>query len=139
MKNLSIIFIIMIMSFLLGCQGFVKNDKLIGNYGLVAVDDDIQSCLCHFDPAQKDGCVPVVTQTVYSIGFNSKYIIAQQHPNNNRKIINYFIVPVNYKNKHWGDNFGSIGPLTLEQFNEKRKELGIPDSLRFTIVNDDLK
>jgi hypothetical protein len=125
---------------LFGCSGFVSNDKLIGNYGLVAVDVSEQSCLCYFEPAHKDlGCVPVVTQTVFSIGFNSKYIIAQQHPNNNRKIINYFIVPVNYTHKHWGDNYGSIGPLTIEQFNEKRKELNIPDSLKFTIVKDDLK
>jgi hypothetical protein len=32
-----------------------------------------------------------------------------------------------------------IGPLTLKQFNEKRKELNIPDSLNFTIEFEKLK
>ena len=81
----------------------------------------------------------MVTQTVFSLGFNSQYIIVKQHPNNNKDTTNYFIVPVNYKQKHWGDNFGSIGPLTLEQFKAKKKELDIPDSLKFNIVRDNLK
>jgi uncharacterized protein DUF3997 len=130
----------MVMICLSGCSGFAVNDKIIGNYSLVGVDGVEQSCVCYFEPTDSNhGCFPVITQTVYSVGFNNKFIIAQQHPDNNRKINNYFILPVNYTKKRWGDNFGLVGPLTFQQFNEKRKELRIPDSLKFTIINDDLK
>ncbi len=39
----------------------------------------------------------------------------------------------------WKTKNGLIGPLTLDQFNEKRKELNIPDSLKFAYENEDLK
>lgn len=128
----------------MGCLGFDTKEKIIGNYYLVAADDQSQLSLSYCDPADKNGCVGITDATIFAVGYNKDYIIAQQHPRTfpnptNKKIINYYILPVDYKNKHWGDNFGLIGPLTLEQFNDKRKELNIPDNLKFTIVKDNLK
>jgi hypothetical protein len=39
----------------------------------------------------------------------------------------------------WRSKNGLIGPLTLDQFNAKRKELNIPDDLTFTKEIEDLK
>jgi len=40
---------------------------------------------------------------------------------------------------NWKTKNGLIGPLTLEEFKEKRKELGIPDSVTFTFILKELE
>jgi len=122
-----------------GCTGFDTKEKIINNYYLVAADTEEQLSLSYCDPNDKNGCIGIIEATVFSVGYNNSYIIAKQHPSNNRDITNYFLLPINKKDKHWGDNFGLIGPLTLAQFNEKERELNISDSIKFTIVKDNLK
>ena len=78
------------------------------------------------------------TKSSVSVGFNKDYIIAKQHPNDNRNTTNYFIVPVNPKKRVWGNYFGTIGPLTLNQFNDKIAELHI-DNIKFSITEKSLE
>jgi hypothetical protein len=132
------LFIICLLSGCIGGLGFVTKDHICGNYYLVAPDDDVQLSLSYHEPTDGDNYGTFITETVFAVGYNEKYIIVKQHPNNNRSITNYFILPL-IKGFNWRTNNGLIGPLTLEQFNEKRKELNIPDSLKFTIVKDNLK
>jgi hypothetical protein len=125
-------------------MGLAIKQQVIDNYYLIATDIDEDLSLSYCDPSDKSGCVGIIIPTVFAVGYNKDYIIVQQHPRvfpdpPNKRITNYFILPVNYKSKRWGDNFGLVGPLTSEEFNKKRKELGIPDSLKFTIVRDNLK
>jgi len=126
-----------------GCLGFDTKEKVVGNYYLVAPDDESQLSLDYCDPADQNGCGGVIGATVFAVGYNEKYIIVKQHPSAfpkapNKKMTNFFIVPItggfNYRTMN-----NLIGPLTLEQFSDKRKELNIPDSLKFTIVKDNLK
>ncbi|MDL2248061.1 hypothetical protein LJC05_04975, partial [Bacteroides sp. OttesenSCG-928-J23] len=62
----------------------------------------------------------------------------KQHPGSlfspvNKAITYYYIIVLD--KKKIGDSLdGRIGPLTLEQFNLKRKELNIPEDLSFTII-----
>lgn len=122
----------------IGGLGFVTEDHILGNYYLVAPDDDIQLSLSYHEPSDGDNYGTFIIGTVFAVGYNEKYIIVKQHPNNNRNVTNYFILPL-IKGFNWRTNNGLLGPLTLDQFNEKRKELNIPDSLKFTIVKDNLK
>ena len=136
MKKL--VYITFLLSLILwsSCSGFVTNDTVIGNYGLVAVDDEKEMSLCYFEPTDKNGgCVPVVNATVFSVGHNKDYIITKQHPNNNKQITNYFILPTLSDKK--GD-FGLLGPYNFLEFEKKRKELNIA-SIKFDIIYKDLE
>jgi hypothetical protein len=125
-------------------MGFDTKENVVGNYYLVAPDDEAQLSLDYCDPTdQSGGCGGVIGSTVFAVGYNEKYIIVKQHPRTfpnppNKEVTNFFILPIkdsfNYRTMN-----NLIGPLTLEQFNDKRKELNIPDGLKFTITKDNLK
>jgi len=123
-------------------MGFDTKEKVIGNYYLVAVDDEAELSLDYCDPADQNGCGGVIESTVFAVGYNEKYIIVKQHPRTfpnppDKEVTNFFIVPIkegfNYRTMN-----NLIGPLTLEQFNTKRKELNI-SNLKFAIEKDKLK
>ena len=124
--------------FLFGCQSAVLIDHLIGYYYLTAPDDDTQCSLTFHEPSDGGTYSGIVNQTVFSVGFNGKYIIVKQHPDDNRKIINYFIVPI--QDHLTRENINTVfGPLNYDRFIAKRHELMIPDSLQFTKEYEDLK
>ncbi|HET9058268.1 MAG TPA: hypothetical protein VFN30_15595 [Chitinophagaceae bacterium] len=121
---------------LCGCNGFVREELVVGRYYLVAVDVPQDLDLSY---KLEDGSyIGVVRETVFAVGFNDKYIIVKQHPFNNRAITNYYIVPI-YKENILSPEKGVSRALTLEQFNEKRKELRIPDEVAFTKEIEELK
>ena len=126
-----------------GCMGFDTKEKVVGNYYLVAPDEESQLSLCYCDPADKNGCSGVIEETVLAVGYNERYIIVKQHPRAfpnppNKMVTNFFIVPITGGFNDITMN-NLIGPLTLEQFNDKRKELNIPASVKFTIEKESLK
>ena len=130
---------ILILCLFSGCSGFLVKDHIVDDFYLIATDSPQQSSLSFCDPGDNEGCAGIIKATVFAIGFNTKYIIAKQHPSNNKSITQYFIVPIKLKDKVWGNYFGLIGPLSLKQFNSKRLELNIPDSVTFTKVIHELE
>lgn len=133
----------LILCLLYGCIGVAIKENIFGNYYIVATDIDEDLSLTYHEPIDGDNYGIIIQATVFAVGYNEKYIIAKQHPRAfpnppNKSITNFFILPLS-KGFNWRTNNGLIGPLTLEQFNTKRKELNIPDSLKFTIVKDNLK
>lgn len=133
MKKIYLAYLILLV--LCGC-GFAIKENIIGNYYLIANDTGEQLGLSYCDPKDVSGCIGITEGTVFSVGHNKDYIIAKQHPNNDRKIINYFILPTRPKNK--SSNFGLEGPLNLMDFEEKRKKLNIT-SIKFDIVYKELQ
>lgn len=134
---------LLILSLLSGCLGFDIKQKVVGNYYLIATDEEEQLSLSYCEPSDQNGCGGIIEGTVFAVGFNANYIIVKQHPRifpnpPNKNITNYYILPLK-DTMNWRTKNGLIGPLTLDQFNEKRKELNIPDSLKFTYENEDLK
>ncbi|HLX54181.1 MAG TPA: hypothetical protein VKR58_09575 [Aquella sp.] len=122
----------------IGGFGLDIKDHLVGIYYLAAADDDRQCSLTTHEPSDGGNYGNVVNQTVFAVGYNEKYIIAKQHPDENRKITNYFIVPVEQHITR--ENLKNLmGPLTYDQFLAKRHELSIPDSLQFTKEYENLK
>ncbi len=125
------------------CGGLVYNEHLFSNYYLTATDDEDDMSLSYH--AAKDGSDygTIVPATVFAIGYNSNYFIIKQHPritpnNPDKKITNYYILPIKAEFNYRSMN-GLIGPITFEQFQIKRHELGIPDSLTFKKEFEDLK
>jgi hypothetical protein len=74
---------------------------------------------------------------VFAVGKNEDYIIAKQHPSNDRfcknpdlKVTNYFIIEnVSLNNE---ENYTIYGPMDTNKFEIMRKELDIED-LEFSI------
>jgi hypothetical protein len=121
--------------------GLAYEEHITGIYYLTAADseEDISlSCL-----QGKGFYCDIISSTVYAVGHNNDFIIAKQHPHQfaepiDKSVTNYYIIPLKNKVSEFPyDN--KIGPLTLEQFNKKRKELNMPKGLIFTIVFEDLK
>ncbi|WP_425077918.1 hypothetical protein [Psychroserpens sp. S379A] len=80
----------------------------------------------------------IVPETVFAVGENGDFIIAKSHPKNleggiNKGVTYYHIIVVDKKSTEQSPN------LTLEQFERKRKQLNIPNSLDFDIVYEELK
>ncbi|KGL58398.1 hypothetical protein PHEL85_3457 [Polaribacter sp. Hel1_85] len=80
----------------------------------------------------------IVPETVFALGENGDFIIAKSHPKNlksgiNKSVTYYHIIEVDKKSTEQSPN------LTLEQFENKRKELNIPKNLDFEIVYEELK
>ena len=122
---------------LFSCNG-LKNEHIIGRYYFVAVDARENMSLGYSVNDDNSSFVDVVGETVFAAGYDDKYIIVKQHPENNRSVTNYYIVPI-YKDFNYSPEKGVIGALTLEQFNEKRKELNIDDSVMFSKEIENLK
>jgi hypothetical protein len=138
MKNfikLKIITLVILLLFIFSCNDL--NEKhIIGRYYLDTVDyvEELMSLYFKYDDGNSIG---VVNQTVFAVGFNEKYIVVKQHPDNNKKITNFYIVPIYKEETYWPEK-GLLGPLTFEQFQEKRKELNLTN-VEFTIIKESLK
>jgi len=126
-------------SLLQSCIGSAHDEKLNAGYYLSAIDVK-EDMLIGF----QDGVygIGIIGATIFAVGQNDGFIIAKQHPKvsptgMDKAVINYFIIP--FKNKVSQSPEKNIyGPLTLKEFEQKRKELNI-ENLDFTIVFKDLE
>jgi hypothetical protein len=134
-NKIGILVVLFSIFLLISCDG-LKSEHITERYYLVAVDSNEDMTLS-YSVDSDNSTISVVRKTVFSVGYNDKYIIVKQHPFNNKKIINYFIVPI-YKSLNYSPEEGVIGPLNLKLFEEKRKNLNISNII-FTKEIDDLK
>lgn len=131
------IFWILAVTLLLGqsCHGLVREEKIIGDFYLVAVDSETETSLSF---KISDGSyIGIVPATVYSAGYDSKYVYAKQHPEGANGKTNYYIIPIKVKDQYRVDE-EVIGPLNKTQFTEKLYELGVTkseDLFQITIDN----
>ncbi|HRP03146.1 MAG TPA: DUF3997 domain-containing protein [Candidatus Kapabacteria bacterium] len=136
MKTIKFIqFLIIILFLFSSCQDIAYNEKIIGRYYLIAIDYLEQMNLSF--QLENNNSVGIIGQTVFAVGFNKNYIIVKQHPYNNRKITNYYIVLMHHEMTYWSEK-GVLGPYNLEEFEQKRQELNISD-IKFTVVKESLK
>jgi hypothetical protein len=147
MKSVIIFFFTILMVLFTGCNwnGFAYDKKITGKFHLEATDDMDQMNLCFQQGTDDEGYEGIIGPVVFAAGYNDKYIIVKQHPTIgpnkpwlNKKpyqpdtsITNYYILPIQEKYEY-SPITDLIGPLTLDQFNSKRKELNIPDNVTFT-------
>lgn len=138
-KGLKIILFIPLVS---GCWWTIHDEDLRGGYILTAMDTREEMEISHWDSALKEAH-RVISATVFAVGQDSNFIIAKQHPsifpnykNIDKTTVNYYIIPLKNKISESAEkNF--FGPLTLEQFEQKKRELNI--NVEFTIVFKDLE
>ncbi len=136
MKNIILCFGVILT--LANCTSFVVKKNVIANYYLIASDVPEDMILSYYAPNAGDNYEEIIPSTLYAVGYNTKYIIAKQHPRTFPKpadttIINYYIVPIK-ANSNTSMKETVIGPLTVDKFNEKCKALNISKELTFTDV-----
>jgi hypothetical protein len=118
----------------------MSEEHLTGNYYLIAMDYSDDNLNISYKLGT-DSYVGVVPSTLFAVGYDDEYIIAKRHPRYglygdgsiNKKVTHYYIVPLKYK-VHNSPDENRIGPLSEEEFQAKRKELNMPDSLTFTKI-----
>ena len=67
-----------------------------------------------------------IDETVFSVGRNERYIVAKQHPGNDKSVTNYFFIE-KAKDQPYADPHDVVaGRLSEMEFRAKAKELGLP-------------
>ena len=114
-----------------GC-GEVHREHLVGPYDLCAID--ISEQMSVYYGLKDGGGVDRIDQTVFSVGWNNRYIVAKQHPGNNRSVTNYFYLDMTKDGPLVDPSVCVVGPLSETEFSRKQAELGLPPferTLRF--------
>ena len=133
-KILGIAFLLILQSCYFGA-GLVEK-KITDDYWLLAINT-LDEMSIWFN-GEKYSNRLIIPETVFALGENGDFIIAKSHPKNiesgiDKSVTYYHIIEVDKKNPEQSPN------LTLEQFNNKRKELHIPNDLNFDIVYEELQ
>lgn len=111
---------------LCGCS--LRDEKLIGPYRLANIDVEEQMAV-YYDLG--DGTsIGRIHQTVFAVGWNEKYIVAKQHPDNNRAITNFYFLEIAKDSKYADPSDSVTGPLTESEFIRKQTELKLPPFTR---------
>ena len=124
---------------LISCSSFAYERVLNGKYYLLATDvyEDMS-----IGVVENGVGIGVINSSIFSVGQNDSFIIVKQHPRffpnaPNKKITNYYIIPLKNKISNSSDkNFW--GPLSEREFNIKRGQLLI-NNLDFSIIFNELK
>ena len=117
------LWLVLAMVLLSGC-GEVHEEHLVGPYDLSAIDLEQQMSVYHSDNAARIG------ETVFSVGWNKRYLVAKQHPNNNRSVTNFFYLDMTKDGPYFDPKASVVGPLTEAEFARKQAELGLPSFQR---------
>jgi hypothetical protein len=133
-KILGITFLLILQSCYFGA-GLVEKE-ITDDYFLFA-NNSLDEMSIWFN-AEKYSNRLIVSEPVFALGENGDFIIAKSHPKNinkgiDRSVTYYHIIEVNKKDPEQSPN------LTLEQFENKRKVLNIPNDLDFDIIYEELK
>ena len=135
--EMNMIKIILCLSSLLfiSCLGSeFERERITNDYYLTTTDNYNKDVYINFK-LQNGDFVGVVSATVFSVGYNEKYIIARQHPFDypnkvDTSIIKYYIIPI-YKKSTFSPEEGVLGPLSLRDFKSRCVTLGI-SNVRFS-------
>lgn len=141
MKAIKVLLLTLCVIGVYGCGGLQNEDHLIGKCYLGAVDIAEETAIYYKESEYLYS--PIVRSTVFAVGFDNNFIIAKQHPFAfpnviDRSVTNFYIVAIDSLDSLRPEKC-VIGPLTEEQFLQKRGELSVPNELSFTITNEDLE
>lgn len=121
---------------LLSSCGLVEKKHLVGNYYLVAANAPEQmEIIFNSNPGERQS-QKRIGETVYAVGWNDDYLVAKQHPRNDRRIENYYYLEIRRDYEFAAPNASVIGPLTEAEFKRRKAQLGLPE---FRMIIDSLE
>jgi len=106
-----------------GC-GFSHDEHITGPYRLIAVDIDEQMSVSY--DLGDGSAIGRIEETVFSVGFDKRYIVAMQHPGGDRSKTNYFILDMTKDSKYANPSESVVGPLSQTNFEASVKQLNLP-------------
>lgn len=107
---------------LLTCCSFFKDDQIVGDYHIIAVDSNEDTCL-GYELGENSICI--VAPKVIAYGTDKGHIFIHQLFQGNKDSSNYFIVPILPDNLTVYPDKSIIGPLDKSQFVLKIKKMKI--------------
>jgi hypothetical protein len=114
---------VLVLPWVFGCDA--HRERLIGPYELVAIDTEDQMQVA-YDLGNGDS-VGRIPATVFSVGFNNRYLVAKQHPNGNRSVTTYWYLEID-RDKKYADSKESVrGPMDLKEFERESFQKGFPE------------
>jgi len=120
--------IFLIATVLLSGCGFVHDERLTGPYRLIAVDTLVQMGVSYGLPG--GNVVGRIPETVFSVGWNSRYLVAKQHPKDDRSITHFYYLDMSRDSTYADPSISVTGPLSESEFLRKRGELALPEFTR---------
>jgi hypothetical protein len=118
-----------------GCVGggvFFK-ERLVGRFAMWAVDGLSDNSVVEESEDGRAARV-LIPATVFAVGFNDQFVIAKRHPKSDHQIdsstTEFYVVSVLDGHVH--------GPVDYENFSALRARLGVPASLDFSRVIEQL-
>lgn len=115
-----------------GGIGFVHDERLVGNIGLVACDTREDMTVSEYTDS---GASILVAGSVFAVGWDEAHVIAKRHPRadfrTDRSRTEYYIVVVRGSETH--------GPFDEREFAVQRERFGVAPGLAFTRVLRELE
>jgi len=117
---------------LLGCAGVLSSCYLFdsgvewrgGPYTLLWIDSPDNTSICR---DEGDGhCGGRIEASVFAAGWDGRYLVAKQHPGNDRRTTHYFIIDAQHDTRLADPATYITGPLTAGEFQRKSKDLKLP-------------
>lgn len=125
---------------LISC-GVTWDDKLTGNYYLLAIDSMRDMRITYYP---KNGSInfDITEGGIYEVGHDANFILAKAYKTMidslgnslyryNRDITEYYIIPVDNTQSGLEAQENCFKLLTDKEFEAKRKELGVSDDITF--------
>ena len=135
-----ILYIIILFGFA-SCETWYE--KLIGNYYLLAIDSMSEMCVSYYDKGM-DLDVSITGSGIYEVGHDEHFILAKAYKalkdslgyslfRYDTNITEYYIIPVDNTQSGLEAQENCFKLTTKEEFEAKRKELGVSDKITFDI------
>jgi hypothetical protein len=133
-----IVNIILVIVFSISCDYWYQ--KQIGeNYFIRCIESRDRMDIGFGTSESSEG---LIGNTVFEVHWNNKYILAKRHPAHlgasRKSVIEYYVV----KKVKFGEAKASqnmYGPLNLEEYEKKKRELGLDEGKMESVVFEDLK
>lgn len=113
-----------LVTLLSGC-GLIHDDHLVGRYHLMAENVPEQMKVSYYFP-HEEGWIGRIPETVFAVGWDKDYIVAKQHPKNNRRVTHFYYLDITRDSADAGLRASVTGPLTEAEFIRKQAELHLP-------------
>jgi hypothetical protein len=107
----------------LGACGFVHDERIDGPYRLVAIDVWEEMAICY---EIENGCIGRIPETVYTVGFDAKYLVAARHPNNDQSKTEYYYLTRALDGPLIDPSATVSGPFNADEFEAERTRLNLP-------------
>lgn len=137
-----IVYIVLLLG-IAGCMGECYEDKLTGNYHLLAIDSMTGMRITYY-PKNEGMDYSITGCGIYEVGYDEDFILAKAYKTltdslgnslfrYDTDITEYYIIPIDNTQSGLEAQENCFKLLTEKEFEAKRKELGVSDKITFTI------